>query len=431
MNSPYYRSSSYEEQQLYDHLIACRKIESPEQLLERFHYLFIEGVQYSHPNILEILRKLVTSPTAEDEFRFILNRCCRILINYWWFQPPHRWAIAELVDLLHIPARHAAPYPYTQQLRHLVRQFTFTEEYQSLQRLALVVEENCDLDSSELPVVRRSRSWHNPDPEQKRSLRNLIHRYPYLYPYCLTTSSSDSEFETIRHIQAKQQEKYERDLSRYVTALIQQGNGSRSATKAVKNPTLLTEAQLRRSIKHFTGKVEQGGTYKNLAQRFLAHGQPVETYREFKERLYRYLVASVEAVRPEYGKHHFNQWLYLQLKNTLPQCDTQTLNNFLITRTYHQLIESFIANPQNVSNHLVFVDLITNVGATVTVGILLKLLLLCKNLRSSLEKRLALLYKHYEPVMDGVEWLVESLENLQIAFSLHFGSINIPCLSRL
>ncbi|NJP11861.1 MAG: hypothetical protein HC866_22275 [Leptolyngbyaceae cyanobacterium RU_5_1] len=99
MTSPYYRSSTTEEQQLYDHLIACRKVEHPDQLLERFRCLFIDGVDYTDPQILITLHRLATSRMADEEFKFVLHRCSRILINYWWFQPQFRWAIAELVAL--------------------------------------------------------------------------------------------------------------------------------------------------------------------------------------------------------------------------------------------------------------------------------------------------------------------------------------------
>ncbi|EKQ68903.1 hypothetical protein OsccyDRAFT_3456 [Leptolyngbyaceae cyanobacterium JSC-12] len=443
MSSPYYRPSSYEEQQLYDHLIACRKVETPEALLERFHYLFVDGTNYSEPHILETLHKIADSRAADEEFKFVINRCCRILINFWWFQPSYRWAILDLVDLLQVsPQRMVAP-GATRRLQRLVRDFTTTEEYQALQRLAQVIEQGEELDEVEAFKVRRSqrassRDWaseqtyRQTQERQPRSLRTLIHRYPYLYPHCLSSNSSDSEFDAIRHLQGERQQKFECDLSRYVTYMVQQSD-SNAHPRAIpiKNPTLLSDTQLRKTIKHFTGQVERKGTYKDLAQRFLIYTSQVDSYRTFKEGLYHYLVSSIDTTKPDYGKHHFNQWLYTQLKNTLPQSDTQQLNPFLVTRTCHQLIESLVASPQNASNHFVFVDLINNVGATVTTGLLLKLLLLYNNLKSSLEKRLAVLYKHYEPVMDGVEWLIASLENLQIAFSIHFGSMNLPCLTRL
>lgn len=427
MNSPH-RLPSYEEQKLYDHLITYRKLESPEALLERFYNLFVDGTRYPEPGVLETLHKLATSRLAEQEFKFVLNRCCRILINYWWFQPPFRWAIAELVYLLQTAPPVRATYINAQRLRSQVQKFTATEEFQSLQRLAQVVVESTPDSVDGNPHPNRHFKYGNETAAgQPRSLRHLIHRYPYLYPYCLGSYSSDQEFDTIRQLQAERQQKFECDLSRYVTHLIHQSSSNaRPSAKVIQNPTLLSDEQLKTTIKHFTGQDDRTGTYSSLARRFLAYSAQVDSYRTFKEGLYRYLMSSIEATNPRYSKHYFDQWLQTQLKNTLPQSDTQSLNSVLISRTCQQLLDSLVASPQNVGSHLMFVDLITNVGATVTVGLLLKLLLLYNNLKSNLEKRLAVLFKHYELVTDGVDWLVESLENLQIAFSIHFGSVSLP-----
>lgn len=436
MSSPYYRPTSFKEQQLYDHWITCRRLEAPETLLERFRCLFIDGIQYAEPHILETLHKIAISRFSQEEFKFILNRCCRILINYWWFQPAFRWAIPELVYLLQSPPRGNTVYLNTQSLRRLVRDFVNTEEYRALLRLAQVVDEGVDLDRTELPEYARSRRFTADEWAEVESSATpqpqFIHRYPYLYPYCLSSNSGDTEFDTIRHLQAESQKRYERDLSRYVTHLVQQSSGKKRApVTAIANPTLLSDAQLRFSIKHFAGQNERSGSYKEQSRRFLAYTQQFESYRAFKEGLYRYLITTIDTAKPEYGKHHFNQWLYIQLTNTLPQNDTQQVTPFLVSRTCYQLIEALVAPPQQVNNHLVFVDLISNVGATVTTGLLLKLLLLYNNLKSSLEKRLAVLYKHYEPAMNGVRWLIESLENLQLAFSIHFGAMKLPCLGQL
>ncbi len=439
MNSPYYRSPSPEEQQLYDHLLHCRKSEDPIQLLERFYCLFIEGTNYPEPAIQIALHKIATSRLAEQEFKFVINRCSRILINYWWFQSHFRWAIAELVYLLKEIPPVRAGYQNIQRLQHLVHQFAQTDEYQSLERLAYVVEEGEVLNPAEPAKPRAPRRSAQPgrapgktkEKPDQRSLKELIHRYPYLYPYCLGGQTSDTEFDAIRDLQTERQKKFECDLSRYMTYMVQQSGNPRADSLKPRNPTLLSDDELRITIKHFTGQVNGAGSYQDQARRFLTQTSQTQSYRVFKEGLYRYLVTSVDSVKPEYGKHHFNRWLHNQLKETLPQSDNQVLTSVLVIRTCQQLMDSLIATPQNVGSHLVYVDLINNVGATATIGLLLKILLLYSSLKSNVERRFALLYKHYESMCDGVKWLVESLENLQIAFSLHFGAVKIPCISQL
>jgi hypothetical protein len=421
MPSPSYRSS-YEEQQLYDHFIDCRRLESPEDLIERFRCLLIDGIEYPNSPVLTALYRLVTSGAAEQEFKYVLNRCCRILVNFWWFQPSQRWAIAQLIDVFEAMPRGAATHLGTQRLRKLVRQFLKTEEYRALQRLVQVIEQEQDAVNS-----ARAEQTAGQHKNQGRSLRHQIHRYPYLYLHCLGGTSSEQEYAAVQNLQTERQHKYECELSRYVTYLVQQSSGSGRSPMPVKNPTLLSDTQLKTAINQFTGQVEGTHTYRDLARHFTLRSSQAPSYRAFKEGLYQYLITSIDA---KYGNYHFNHWLQTQLKNTLPQSDTQRLNSFLVNRTYQQLLDSLVASPQNAGSHVIFVDLVTNVGATSTVGLLLKLLLLYGNLKSALEKRFASLYRHYEPVSDGVEWLIESLENLQIAFSIHFGSARFPCLSQ-
>jgi hypothetical protein len=92
------------------------------------------------------------------------------------------------------------------------------------------------------------------------------------------------------------------------------------------------------------------------------------------------------------------------------------------------LLEGLVASPHR-PNHVRFIDLINNLGATFTIGLLLKIVLLCSTVRSNLEamksqlsRRFALMFKHYEShARSGNEWLVECLDNLTIASTIHFG----------
>jgi hypothetical protein len=429
--SQYQQPPSYDEQLVYDHLIACRKGEPPEDLLERFRMLFVDGADYADSDTLASLYRVVTSRTGGDRFKYMLNRSSRILIHYWWFQPGCRWAISELVYLLQAPPRRSTNHPAAQKLRALGRQFLQTEEYQALQRLAQVIDRGEDRFGES--VLPRSPHVHQSQRKEQaeKPLRNLIHRYPYLYPHCLGgQSSSENEFETIRHLQIERQKKYERELAHYATQWVRQPNNNRSAI-AVANPTLLSDLQLKTAIRHFTGPVEHSCTYRDLARRFVSFSGQQQSYRTFKEGLHCYLASSIDAAEPAYGHHHFHDWLHSQLRNTLPQSDSQPVSSFLVTRTCQQLVEALLDAPQQVGNHLVLVDLINNVGATVMTGLLLKLTLIYNNLKSAVEKRFSLLYKHYEPVTDGIGWLVETLENVQLAFSLHYSTMQLPSIQLL
>ncbi|MGK7874199.1 MAG: hypothetical protein AB4426_13065 [Xenococcaceae cyanobacterium] len=90
-----------------------------------------------------------------------------------------------------------------------------------------------------------------------------------------------------------------------------------------------------------------------------------------------------------------------------------------------------VESPQN-PKHYVFLDLITNLGATCTIGLLLKLLLLCPMIKPYLEKRFSILFNHYKSfTREGVPWLIKALENLHIAFSVNFGGLDWSYLKQI
>jgi hypothetical protein len=74
----------------------------------------------------------------------------------------------------------------------------------------------------------------------------------------------------------------------------------------------------------------------------------------------------------------------------------------------------------------VFMDLLNNVGSTLTVGLLLKVVLLCNKVKPYLERRLSILFQHYASQARGsVDWLVCCLEKLNLAWTAHFSAQNL------
>lgn len=419
-------SDGLEEEILYEHLIYWVHRESPTQLIERFRMLFIDGTGYPEPPIRAALDMITTSRLAQQRFKHILNRCCHILINYWQLRPEHKAAIPNLVGLFKTFSSSSRveiiQSRSSKRLRELVQMFIESEEYLTLQRLVQIVQ----------PVGGIS------DKAVNRPLAQLIPRYPYLYNHCLLSQSSSSEHQqTIRQLQAQRQRQSEINLSRYATYLMRRVQLARQTPsiqstqilQPVRNPTLLSDQELFLALKHFVGKVEGSHTYRDLAQGFLAHtSSKTQSYLSFKKDLYGYLIASIE---PEYGKHQFNQRLYKQLLNTFPQYDSERINNVLLVRTCRQLFNFLVENPQR-PEHLFFIDLISNIGALQTTGLLLKIVLLSRQARPDLEKRFSILFNHYESQeINDIAWFVKSLENLNVALIVNFGAVDLSFMNKL
>ncbi|NES87022.1 MAG: hypothetical protein F6K10_40065 [Moorea sp. SIO2B7] len=423
LRDSYLRHTSQQEQKLYDHLLYCVQTQSPKQLLNHFHGLFIKGSLPCDSDIRTAIETIVNAKNAQEEFKYILNRCCHIIINRWQIQSHLQGSIPELVALFEdIRSPIFSACRTSRHLRHLVHDFIKTDQYKTLQRLARVINQTKQTKEN-----------------STKSVGNLINRYPYLYEHCLLSEDSSYEHQqTVRQIQRQMQHNFELDISQYVTyqvRLAQLARQKRSVQKAqqiiqrVENPTLLSERELAAALKEFIGKVQGNYTYRDLSQNFLIGVTQTSSYQKFKDDLYEYLISSID---DKYGNYQFNQKLYQRIQNTMPQCDNQKPNEFLILRTSSQLLNFLIVESNQRPQHYIFVDMITNLGPISTVGLLLKLVLLCRKVKPSLEKRFSILFNHYEShAKDGVPWLIQSLENLHVAFSVHFGSADVSCLKQI
>ncbi|WP_319419670.1 hypothetical protein [Pleurocapsa sp. FMAR1] len=71
------------------------------------------------------------------------------------------------------------------------------------------------------------------------------------------------------------------------------------------------------------------------------------------------------------------------------------------------------------------VDII-NLGTAQMMMILIKIVLICPESKSDLEKRIALIASYYQlNAIQEIPWLFKTLEHLLIAFSIYFGNIDV------
>lgn len=414
------RHSYSDEQILYNHLLERVKIETPSELIERFRTLFIEGIGYPDREVAAAVERIVASKQAEHEFKFILNRCCHILINRWQMQTQLHGAIAELIGLFEgnrtRNGLYSLPMRGVKRLHELVRLFTQSEHYLTLHRLVRVMNQSSESTGT----------------LETKPLGSLISQYPYLYEHCLLSEGSTYEHQqTVRQIQSLRQKQFEINLSQYVTYQVRRSQQARLGApmpagriiQTVNNPTLLSDRELYVALKHFVGKVEGSYTYRDLSQSFLTHSSQTRTYGTFKKELYEYLIPSIDSA---YGKRQFNDRLYKQLTSILPQSDSQKFSDFLLVRTCSQLLNFLVVESPQRPNHFILIDLISNIGPTLTTGLLLKIVLLCRKVKPYLERRFAILFNHYESSpRDAVHWLVKGLENVNIALSTNFGAVDL------
>lgn len=404
------RGISQAEQQLYDHFLELVQIETPRSLIERFRHLFITGTRYPNAIIQASLDQLIRS-TPESEFRFILNRCCHILINRWHVRTHHHGAIAELIALFEsTPVTIETARSRT--LKQLIQSFRRSEQYLTLKRLATVIgQPSLVIDSATQP------------------LGSLICRYPYLYEHCLVSDGTpDAHQASIRQLQLDRQRQFEVNLSQYVTYQVRR-TASNRLIHPVQNPTLLDDRSLGVALQQFSGKIQGNSTCRDVAHQFLQQVQQVRSYRDFKRELYHYLS---EPIDPAYRKRHLDQQLTALLTTAFASSDAAPMSDFLLMRTCSQLLNFLVIDNLQRPQHFIFVDLLSNLGATSTIRLLLQIVLLCRRIKPYLEKRFSILFHHYENNRrDSVQWLIAAMENLHIALSTNFSTIDLCFVNQL
>ncbi len=416
------RITTVDEQRIYSHLLACVTVESPDAMIDRFQALFLDGFGYPDRDVVAALDRLLACHEIEEYFRFILNRCCHILINRWQTNTQLQPAIPILIELLEsAPAGRVPELSRSRSIRRLrqvTQGFLETEQYLALKRLARIIEAR----QTALPRHRQAEAV---------PLGSLINRYPYLYEHCLVTEDSDLQHQRyVRSMQLEAQHKFEVDLSHYVTYRVRRGRLNRQGQPAfadrlrvVPNPTLLDDKELVSSLKQFARRRDHGQSYRDGAQRFLLTHSQGASFREFKEDLFDYIMADVDA---GYSQRQFKAMLQDHLLSTFADSDSKPMDDFLKVRTCSNLFNFLVVDPSAGRQHYMFLDLINNLGPVHTTGLLLRILLICHKVRPFLERRFSLLFNHYETASsETVAWLVNMFENINIALSLNFGSVDL------
>jgi hypothetical protein len=410
------------EQIIYDHFLQVIKTETPDALLTRFHSLFIEGANYSDSRIYATIETLAFEKTAEQNFPLTINRCCYILVNHWQLQPSGNVFINRLVEMLAHPSEVKSNYSrIIRRLRQLLQLYVQGRDYQMLNRLNTVLNGQ---------TLGR-------DEIEAEPLGKLITRYPYLYEYALVSEERTIEnVAIIKRIQQDLRRQQETNLSQYFTYQVRKSRikaqVGRDAAKnliRIANPTLLPSKELGIALIQFTGKAENGKSYQDLSHAFVAQLQRKPTIKSFKRDLYNYLIAGIDS---SYGKRGFNDRLHKTIDGILIDRDAQQLDEISQLRICTHVLNYLVVESTTKAQHFVFMDLINNLGAVATTGLLLKIVLICHKTKPLLESRLSILFSHYEAShCREISWLVKSLEHWNIAEAIHFEKLDASSLISL
>ena len=71
----------------------------------------------------------------------------------------------------------------------------------------------------------------------------------------------------------------------------------------------------------------------------------------------------------QYTKGQLSQNLYKILQKTLPECNYQKINEFLIMRTLSQLLNFLVIKSSPQPEHYVFTDMMSDLGVIITIDL--------------------------------------------------------------
>lgn len=258
-------------------------------------------------------------------------------------------------------------------------------------------------------------------------LGTYMNRYPYLYGCCpFGNAKALEESQMLRESREYASYQFGVNLCQYVLYCLRlkenNKNNNQRIPTPINNPTLLSNPALFSALKYFNDQVVGCHSHYTLAQQFLVYIQQPPSYRVFKRHFYDYLTMSIQFM----GKMPFAFKLDQYLQNTLSQCEDHTLDDFLLVRTCSLLLNFLIVDNSKQHQHFVLIDLLSNLGVLSTVGMFLKVILLCRAVKPHLDKRLSILCDHYwNHDYEDIQWLIQILEYWNIALSTNLGSADM------
>ena len=131
------QEKSHYAQYIYNHFLQLVDQESSEEIIQRFRILFINCSEYPDREVSKALERIIPLLQVEEEFNFILNRCCHIVINR---KRVHNYKKEVLLDLIKLfdgiqnKSRHYYGYHSSKRIFDLVCAFTKSEQYLTLKR---------------------------------------------------------------------------------------------------------------------------------------------------------------------------------------------------------------------------------------------------------------------------------------------------------
>lgn len=416
---------------IYDRLLDLANAQPPEILIEEFKNLFARG-KNEDMQASEALQKILAAPVEQKQFDRIFSHCFYLIFNCW-LNSNSSSRIFELLETIEFISNSSSYDRRRKQLIQLVTNYQTSKSYLDLKAIVAIVEPQSKELGTSTNKSDISQGIKKSASGKDITVNDCLERYTFLYKYFVPSDSKLQQLkELLYSLEISRQRDFELKLSKYIIyrfrlkqfarmKLLAKGAGK--AINKVSSPSILSERAFGKALKQYIGKVENGKTLLERSQLFVRDNQVRSSYKVFKKDLHRFLIKDIKSRNSEY---QFEQKLKDQLQQTFPNADERPLNNTLILQTCRQLFSFLVAELDSNHSPQNFATLVTNLGTAQVMKILVKLLLICPESRSDLEKKIAIVVNHYQlHDIQDIPWLVKTLEHLLIALAIYFGEIDV------
>jgi len=409
------------EQVIYQYLRDYVENNSPSEVIAEFSRIFFE-FSIKDPLLRSHIESLIFSKEDRARFAYVLNYSYHIIINHWAQRSELHQFIVELVEIIDSINFTVQCYDRRRKkIYELAHSFLQTDYYLKLKRIAKVI------------ACKSLSNFSFQEP-----ISNYLTHYPYLYQVLLLGKEySPEEKNLIVKLQNIRQKYFEFKLTQHiiyrsrlmqVARARQISHGAGKILRRVKNPSLLSEQDLQSSIQRYMEKPNTKDTIQQISQNFLAKNKSGISYKKFKDNLFIYLLVGIKSRNKSYKLESMISDI---LDKSYSHSDPHLLTDSLIFRTCRRLLRFMMINKAQQNNHSQFIDLVMNLGTSNSVSLLVRIALICPEIKPELEQRLAILFVKYESQKaEDVTWLIKVLENFLIAFSLNFGTMDFSVIKR-
>ncbi len=405
-----------QEKIIYSHLREKLAENSYDEVALEFRLIFLEG-RSQDPEVKQAIQSVVHSQIGDDKYFYILNYCFYILINDWFDSENGQESIRHLLELFQETGKRARSHNRLKNRTiELSKAFVESKYYARLKRIATVI-----------------RYDHPTKAEPSYPIKKLAPRYTFLYKSILLGKENATEVaQFIKQLQENRSKSFEFKLAQHIiyrSRLVeiakanQLSSGAGRIVRRVANPTFLDDRNLRIALKQYIKRLDGKLTLHQTARKFTLENQKGIKYGQFKNNLYLYLIKDI---KPRSRKFNFKSELQKLIEMAYYQSDSQPISESLILQTCRKLYQSLIVSNAEKKQHNLLIKMVSSLGTAQTVMLLIKILLICPQVKPDLEQRLGILFVHYEnKKIQEVIWLAKFLEHFSVAFSIYFGKLDI------